>query len=193
MDRGRAVPDAHLYGMRVNFRPMPRLEIGLSRTAQLCGDGRNCGLDTLIDSFLGRDNQGENIDPSREPGNQLGLLQEALELAGEVAPLEKRLRQARKEGLIVSEYIGEQIEDAEKAQVISKAEARGLRDYNDKVLALLAVDDFTTDQLARVTPEKAAKTRRKKASKKKTPGKKSTAVKRVASKKVSSKQKSEAS
>ena len=46
-----------------------------------------------------------------EPGNPLGLLQEALELTGEVAPLEKRLRQARKEGLIQSDYVGLQIEE----------------------------------------------------------------------------------
>ncbi|MEJ2257616.1 MAG: acyl-CoA dehydrogenase, partial [Woeseiaceae bacterium] len=41
-----------------------------------------------------------------EPSNPLGLLQEALELQKEHGPLEKRLRQARKEGLISSEYLG---------------------------------------------------------------------------------------
>ncbi|MBT8091627.1 MAG: acyl-CoA dehydrogenase [Gammaproteobacteria bacterium] len=114
-----------------------------------------------------------------EPGNPLGLLQEALELSGEVAPLEKRLRQARKEGLIAADYIGLQIGEAEKAQVISKAEARTLRNYHDKVFTLLSVDDFTTEELARSpskavrkTPRRAAKKKpaatKKKASKKKT-------------------------
>jgi acyl-CoA dehydrogenase len=47
-----------------------------------------------------------------EPGNPLGKLQEALELAKEHGPLEKRLRQARKEGLIDSDYLGLQIDEA---------------------------------------------------------------------------------
>lgn len=72
LEGGRAISDAQMYGMRVNLRPLRGLEIGFSRAAQLCGDGRPCDLDTFIDSFLGRDNQGENIDPADEPGNQLG-------------------------------------------------------------------------------------------------------------------------
>ncbi|TFG38827.1 MAG: acyl-CoA dehydrogenase [Chromatiales bacterium] len=93
-----------------------------------------------------------------EPGNPLGLLQEALELATEYAPIERRLRQARREGLLSSDYLGEQIGEAEKAQVISKAEARNMRSYHNKVLALLAVDDFAPDELSRNTrkPEPAA-------------------------------------
>jgi acyl-CoA dehydrogenase len=93
-----------------------------------------------------------------EPGNPLGLLQEALELATEYAPIERRLRQARREGLLSSDYVGEQLGEAEKAQVISKAEARNMRSYHNKVLALLAVDDFAPDELSRYTrkPEPAA-------------------------------------
>ena len=68
-----------------------------------------------------------------------------MQLSIEFAPLEKRLRQARKEGLIRAEYLGEQIPEAEKAQVISKAEANGLRDYHEKVAALLDVDEFPHD------------------------------------------------
>ncbi len=80
-----------------------------------------------------------------DDGNPLGKLEEALKLSVEFAPLEKRLRQARKEGLIRAEYIGQQIPEAEKAQVISKAEANGLRDYHEKVAALLGVDEFPHD------------------------------------------------
>lgn len=68
----RYVPNARFFGMRFNFRPIPSLEIGLSRTAQWCGDNRPCGLDTFIDLLLGRDNRGDQgIDLSNEPGNQL--------------------------------------------------------------------------------------------------------------------------
>jgi acyl-CoA dehydrogenase len=118
-----------------------------------------------------------------EPGNPLGLLQEALELTGEVAPLEKRLRQARKEGLIQSGYLGLQIEEGEKAQVISKAESRTLRNYHEKVLALLDVDDFSSDELARVPRDTAPvskKATRKPA--KRAAKKKPAAAKRSASK-----------
>jgi acyl-CoA dehydrogenase len=84
-----------------------------------------------------------------EPGNPLGLLQEALELAEKFAPLERRLKQAQREGLIRSDAMGAQIEEAGQAGVISKKETDGLRDYHAKVSALLAVDDFATEQLGR--------------------------------------------
>jgi len=86
-----------------------------------------------------------------EPGNPLGLLQEALELSEKSLPMEKKLRQARKEGLIHSEYLGHQIVEAESAGVISAKEAAEVRDYHDKVQFLLSVDDFSPDELARST------------------------------------------
>ena len=114
-------------------------------------------------------------------------MQEALELSVQYAPLEKRLRQAHKEGLIHAEYLGLQIAEAEKGQVISKAEANNLRDYHAKVAALLDVDDLAKDEFLhrpapaqepapedpapkKKTARKAAKktTSRKKTSKKKT-------------------------
>jgi len=119
-----------------------------------------------------------------EPGNPLGKLQEALELAKEHAPLEKRLRQASKEGLIESDYLGLQIGEGEKAQVISKAEANSLRDYHEKVAELLDVDDFAPDEylgardasVPATPPQKTVKkpARKKAASKKKSATKKAS-------------------
>jgi len=119
-----------------------------------------------------------------EPGNPLGKLQDVLELAKEHEPLEKRLRQARKERLIVSDYLGLQIGEAEKAQVISKAEANSLRDYYEKLAALLDVDDFAPGDFLRrpageaetPVPAPAARQRpaKKAAKKKKTTKKKTT-------------------
>jgi acyl-CoA dehydrogenase len=100
-----------------------------------------------------------------EPGNPLGLLQEALLLSEQVAPLEKRLRQAQKDGSIKAEYLGEQIAAASDAGIIDTHEARQLQDYHDKVRGLLAVDDFSPQELVR-------------ASKKKTPRKKETTSRR---------------
>ncbi len=78
LDDEREVTDAQMFGLRASFRPDPwgikGLEIGLSRTAQLCGEGRPCGVDTYVDMLLGRDNRGVNVDPMDEPGNQLGAI-----------------------------------------------------------------------------------------------------------------------
>ena len=84
-----------------------------------------------------------------EPGNPLGQLQEALELAEKFSPMERRLRQAQKEGLIQSDYLGDQIAEAGRAGVIGKAEAAELHEYHAKVAALLAVDDFASEELCR--------------------------------------------
>lgn len=72
MEKDRAVPDARFFGMRFNFRPLPSLEIGLSRTAQWCGQGRPCDFDVFLDLLAGRDNRGSDaIDVDNEPGNQM--------------------------------------------------------------------------------------------------------------------------
>jgi hypothetical protein len=72
LESDRAVPDAQFFGMRFNFRPTPSLEVGISRSAQWCGDGRPCGLDTFVDLFFGKDNRGdEGIGFENEPGNQM--------------------------------------------------------------------------------------------------------------------------
>ena len=72
MEEERVIPNAHFFGMRFTFRPHPSLEIGLSRSAQLCGEGRPCGFDTYWDMFLGKDNVGDaGTTPENEPGNQL--------------------------------------------------------------------------------------------------------------------------
>lgn len=72
MESERHVPDAMFFGMRFNFRPLPSLEIGLSRSAQWCGEDRPCDLETFVNLLLGKDNTGgDGIDGSNEPGNQL--------------------------------------------------------------------------------------------------------------------------
>ncbi|MBC8027672.1 MAG: capsule assembly Wzi family protein, partial [Steroidobacteraceae bacterium] len=71
-ERDVAVPKVRFFAARVNLRPRPWLEVGLSRTAQWCGGGRPCGWKTFTDMLLGRDNQvdGEAMSPE-QPGNQL--------------------------------------------------------------------------------------------------------------------------
>lgn len=72
MESDRAVPNAKFFGARLNFRPIETLEIGVSRSAQWCGNGRPCDLDTFVDLLLGQDNRGDDgITSDDEPGNQL--------------------------------------------------------------------------------------------------------------------------
>lgn len=75
LEKERVIPDAQFFGLRFNFRPIPSLEIGITRTAQWCGDGRPCDVDTFIDLLLGKDNRGDaGIGIENEPGNQLAGL-----------------------------------------------------------------------------------------------------------------------
>lgn len=75
LEKERAVPDAQFFGMRFNFRPIPSLEIGISRSAQWCGDGRPCDASTFVDLFLGKDNiGGDGVGVDNEPGNQMAGL-----------------------------------------------------------------------------------------------------------------------
>lgn len=72
LESDRFVSDAKLLGMRMSFRPINALEMGLSRTAQWGGEGRPQNLDSFIDLSLGKDNAGSSgITKSNEPGNQL--------------------------------------------------------------------------------------------------------------------------
>lgn len=73
LDDERTVNDARLFGVRGSFRPPNTgLEIGISRSAQWCGDGRPCDLSTFGDLLVGNDNRGVNVIAEDEPGNQLG-------------------------------------------------------------------------------------------------------------------------
>jgi acyl-CoA dehydrogenase len=116
-----------------------------------------------------------------EPGNPLGLLQEALLLSEEMEPLEKKLRQAHKEGLIQSSYLGHQIDEAEVADIINADDASRMRDYHQKVLSLMAVDDFAPEDIRRRSADNVGDTKIA-ASKKKPLGKKKVSARKPAKK-----------
>lgn len=71
MESDREIPEAKHFGMRVSFRPINSLEIGLSRTAQWGGEGRPQDLKSFTRMLLGKDNRGDDVDLDDEPGNQL--------------------------------------------------------------------------------------------------------------------------
>jgi len=60
------VPHPYFWGMRVDFKPHPYVEIGLERTAMLCGEGRACSAGTWWKSFTGTS---ENVS-GKEAGDQ---------------------------------------------------------------------------------------------------------------------------
>jgi acyl-CoA dehydrogenase len=91
----------------------------------------------------------EHIYWTLEPGNPLGLLQEALILAENVEALEKRIRvDGVKTGRITALDLPGQIQQALAAGLISEREAADLTDYDRKVMELINVDDFAPRDIA---------------------------------------------
>lgn len=64
-------PDTKFFAARLSFKPRPWFEVGLSRTAQFCGEGRDCGLGTFWDMLTGRDNTDASLSAAQQPGNQM--------------------------------------------------------------------------------------------------------------------------
>ncbi len=71
LEGDRDVSNPNFFGFRFTFKPTPQLEIGLSRTALWCGDGRSCNLQDFFFMLIGKDNRGQNVSPEDEPGDQL--------------------------------------------------------------------------------------------------------------------------
>ena len=89
-----------------------------------------------------------HIYRSLEPGNPLGLLQEALQLAERMEPIEKRIRvEGVKTGRVTALDLPGQIGQALAAGIVSDEEAAQLREYDQKVMNLIHVDDFAPHEL----------------------------------------------
>jgi acyl-CoA dehydrogenase len=84
-----------------------------------------------------------------EPGNALGQLQRALVTAEKVQPLEERLREAVRNGLVKANHPLEQIELAQQQGILNAVEADQLRHFDELVMSLVGVDDFDPDAIAR--------------------------------------------
>jgi len=99
------------------------------------------------------------IYSARDPGNPLGQLQQALEMAESLVPLEQRLKDAVRSGLIESEHPLEQIELAERQGILNGAEAEQLRRYDALVMEITGVDDFDPGEIGRRVEPKAQEPR----------------------------------
>jgi len=81
--------------------------------------------------------------------NALGKLQEALELAMHAAPLEKKIREAVKAGIVEGTDLPSQIDSALEAGLLIQEEADQLHHYDTAVMALIHVDDFDPSEFSR--------------------------------------------
>ena len=61
-----------LWGLRASVRPADGLEISLERTAQWCGEGRDCSWSQFWKVVTGNDTTPNGESTKDEPGNQLG-------------------------------------------------------------------------------------------------------------------------
>lgn len=73
MGNDRHIPDALMAGMRLGFEPVNNLEVGFSRTMQLCGQGRPCDFDIWTNALIAVGDL-ENTGTLNEPGNQLASI-----------------------------------------------------------------------------------------------------------------------
>jgi acyl-CoA dehydrogenase len=105
--------------------------------------------DLVLTPGAARDRLTQGVYRAIEPGNPLGLLQQALELTPQAELIEKKLRvEGIKTGRVTSLDLPQQIEQALALAIITPEEATLLRDYDAKVMNLINVDEFTSAELA---------------------------------------------
>jgi len=96
-----------------------------------------------------RDRLTDGVYRTVEPTNALGLLHEALVLADTAEAYEKRVRvDGVKTGKVTALDLPGQIQQAVAVGILSETEAAFLRDYDRRVMDLIHVDDFTTEEMA---------------------------------------------
>lgn len=93
LDEERFVPRPYLWGLRLDFKPHPYLEVGLSRTALLGGEGKSEAPKMWLKSFLGK---GENVRgfDDNEPGDQRAGFDVKLTLPFKIQPFQVYLEAA---------------------------------------------------------------------------------------------------
>jgi len=105
-------------------------------------------VDLIMNPTEARERLCRGIYRTVEPGNPLGLLQEALTLAITAEPIEKRIRvEGTKTGKVTALELPGQISQAVAVGIITETEAALLRDFDRKVMELINVDDFASHEL----------------------------------------------
>ena len=129
-------------------------------------------VELIINDTPTRQRLADCIYRTPDPGNQVGLLQEALQAAETIKPLERRVHDARKRGEIHAEDTPGQIAEAESIGVLTHSEARELQRFDELVMELTSVDDFDPSELPRTgRATKKRRTTKKRKTRKKSAGK----------------------
>ena len=102
----------------------------------------------LIRPTTVRDRLCDGIYAARNSASPLGLLQEAIEMAEKVEPLEARLADARRSGQIKDGPMSACIDEALARDIVSAPEADELRAFDEAATNLLMVDEFAAAELA---------------------------------------------
>ncbi|MDX1442200.1 MAG: acyl-CoA dehydrogenase [Gammaproteobacteria bacterium] len=98
-----------------------------------------------------------------DPDSDIGIMDATMRLAIQAEPLEKRIREAQKEGVLPDDARIDIIDMALEKDVIDKDDAELLRDLREKTLRIISVDDFMPDEIGTkpldMTKEQAANVR----------------------------------
>jgi acyl-CoA dehydrogenase len=120
---------------------------GLTYSAPSDRQGRAVA-ELVMNTTEARERLCRHIYRTVEPGNPVGLLQEALTLAPQAEALEKRIRvEGVKTGRVTALDLPGQIAQAQATGILTETEAALLRDYDRKVMDLINVDDFASHEL----------------------------------------------
>ena len=106
-------------------------------------------VELIINPTATRERLTEDAYKTIEPGNPLGLLQQTLEYAERIKPIERRVFDAHRGGDIEADDTPGQIVEAERKGIITAAEAEDLRAFDRKVMDVTGVDDFDPSELGR--------------------------------------------
>lgn len=71
LERNREIPNALLFGNRININPNKDLTISLLRIAQFGGKGRTTNTKSLKNMILGKDTTNSELSFYEQPGNQI--------------------------------------------------------------------------------------------------------------------------
>jgi len=89
LDKDRAdAPRPYFWGMRLNFKPHPDLELGLARTALLGGRGRPTTATTWLNSITGRNEHCTSPDGCPNEGDQRAGYDLKLTMPFELQPVQ---------------------------------------------------------------------------------------------------------
>ncbi|MEM9173415.1 MAG: acyl-CoA dehydrogenase, partial [Pseudomonadota bacterium] len=107
-------------------------------------------VELMINPTASRDRLCAQTYREQIPTNPLGMLQSALEQAITVEPLERKLRDAHKDGTLKSDYLPLQIEEALDIGLLDRREGDALIKYHEAVAEIVAVDDFDPSEIGRM-------------------------------------------